>query len=628
MARKNRALFLLSLVCLSPIFADEPPVCTSQHNLNRASLRHIESNGLGYNTGYTTLEGFFVPLPSLNTRWIPFLDVRGHIFNNSKPAANAGIGLRYIADTRVWGSNIYYDYRKTSHHNYNQVSFGLESLGRYLDYRVNGYFPLGKHKSSLYDPHFDSFSGHSLFIARKQELALKGCNGEVGVHIAKVKGIDFYSALGPYYFGNDQKHTFGGQFRIGMDVLSILRLEGNTSYDHLYKWIGQGQISLSYAFTPKTISRKHKKGSCSFHSSVRDRAFQRVDKQEIIVTSTQQKKSIAINPATGLPYTFWFVDNTSHSLGTFESPFNTLADAQSASNVNDIIIVFPGDGTDRGMSNGITLKNGQKLWGASIPHQLSTSLGNITVKPLANQMPTISNSGITLDTNAPPPVITAANSNDIEGLKIDAQIGSSGIFINGKSGRYVIEKNSIAVGNGNGSNGGIFFNNTAAEAYITNNTVSGVDQLQNIGIVVNVCSGNFWINNNTLSTGLSGGISINYNQNILKCFIQDNILNFNPSAQDTVIGIRIGYSSVATNAEVLVANNKINNIPFGLSRVLNGGIGVQVGGNVFVTLRNNQVTTLDTVRMPAYNFQNSGGALLSQINFAPDNIGNWTSSGF
>ena len=148
---------------------------------------------------------------------------------------------------------------------------------------MNGYFPLGKHKGSLSDPSFHSFSGNSIYIARKQELGLKGGNAEVGIHIAKVKGIDFYSALGPYYFGNDTKHTFGGEFRIGMDVMKILRIEGNTSYDHLFGWIGQGQISLSYAFTPKTMSRKQKKGSCSFHGFVRDRAFQRVDKQEIVV---------------------------------------------------------------------------------------------------------------------------------------------------------------------------------------------------------------------------------------------------------------------------------------------------------------------------------------------------------
>ncbi len=626
MVYKKRTLLLLGLVCLSQSFGDEPKVCSSQHNLNRFSIRHIESKGIGYNQGYTTLEGFFVPLSSLTTKWVPFLDVRGHIFNNAKPAANTGIGLRYI-DKRVWGGNIYYDYRKTSHHNYNQISFGLESLGRYLDYRVNGYFPVGSHKSSLYDPHFHSFSGHSLYIARKQELALKGCNGEVGVHIAQVKGIDFYSALGPYYFGNEHKHTFGGEFRLGMDVLGILRLEGNTSYDHLYKWIGQGQISLSYAFTPKTMSRRIKKGSCSFHSAVRDRAFQRVDKQEIVVTSTQQKKSIAINPATGLAYVFWFVDNTSHSQGTYESPFNTLTAAQTASHPNDIIIVFPGDGTSAGMNNGIALQDGQKLWGVSVPHTLSTTLGNIRIRPLASQLPILDDSGLGQN------VVTCSNNNDVEGLKIE--VGSSGllpngIIINGTS-NYTISNNIIISSK---ASAGIYLDQSIENLIVNNNSFIGSDNSPTFGFVGNACSGNITIANN-----LFGGIAVPV---LLDCTgfytysIIGNTLNFNPNANNALVGILIAPSSPGGNTQYLIAGNRINNLSNStLSQIdqlelpsLEGGISIYLDESMFVTLRNNQVTTLNEVTLPSYRFANYGNASSSQINLAPDNVGNFVYEGF
>ena len=614
MTHKNTTLFLLGLACLSQVFADENP-CSSQHNLNRVSIRHIESKGLGYNQGYTTLEGFFVPLSALNTRWVPFLDLRGHIFNNSKPAANAGIGLRYI-DSRVWGGNLYYDYRKTSKQNYNQISFGLESLGRYLDYRVNGYFPVGKHTSALGTPSFDSFSGNSLYIARKQELALKGGNGEVGIHIAKVKGIDFYSALGPYYFGNSSKHTFGGEFRLGMDVLNILRIEGNTSYDHLFKWIGQGQISLSYAFTPKTISRKQKKGSCSFQGFVRERAFQRVDKQEIVVVTTQKKKSVAINPLTGLPYVVWFVDNTSHSAGTYESPFNTLLDAQNASHTNDIIAILPGDGTDTGMNVGITLKDGQKIWGMSVVHALPTTVGTIRIRPLAQQMPIVSNS------NANVHVIRAGHSNDIIGLKTVEAQGNYSIYIT-NGGNHNIENNIISSIQ---SGRGVVFESAVANAQVVNNTFlgDGVSNLWGIGVVG--CSGNFTIANNLFTgtdehSGFKVGV-IAFENSLIECSILNNKIRVNkegPSRSSNGIVIQDVGSSI--NVKFLVADNTVDVISADLSQLSNAGIFTLVASPFSGTLRNNQVTTFDAIAVPPYKFLNLGGASVSQINFAPDNVG-------
>ncbi len=607
----------LLLHAAAPPPPNEPPPCVSTHDINRVSIRHIESKGLGYNDGYTTLEGFFVPLSALNTRWVPFLDVRGHIFNNSKPAANAGIGLRYI-ESRVWGGNIYYDYRKTHERNYNQVSFGFESLGRYLDYRINGYFPVGKHKGSLSDPTFDHFSGNSLYIARKQELALKGTNAEVGVHIAKVKGIDFYSALGPYYFANDTKHTFGGEFRIGMDVRSILRIEGNTSYDHLFGWIGQGQISLSYAFTPKKISRKEKKGSCSFHGLVRDRAFQRVDKQEIIVVTTQKKKSVAINPATGLPYVFWFVDNTSHSQGTYESPFSTLVDAYNNSDVNEIIAVLPGDGTDRGMNAGIILQNGQKLWGMSVLHALPTTLGTIKIKPLASVMPTVSkSSGHT---------ITCANNNDIAGLKIinTASSGNSIYAIN-RVGNYSIENNICLYKNGGT---GVLFQTVTGNINILNNTAITLDSSTSAGIGITYCSGNVSISNNLITSigiraELYSGIGVRYTNTPLSCSITGNTVNFNPdiNANNASYGITLNGigGQAAKNVTCLIADNTITN--FHSTSFAQGGMLIFLNGAVYTTLRNNNVMTVDQENAPAYAFQNLGQATTSQINFAPDNVG-------
>lgn len=57
--------------------------------LNRLTLRHIESGGVGYTSGYTTLEGFISADPN-QLSVTPFLDGRGHLFDNGTWAANGG----------------------------------------------------------------------------------------------------------------------------------------------------------------------------------------------------------------------------------------------------------------------------------------------------------------------------------------------------------------------------------------------------------------------------------------------------------------------------------------------------------------------------------------------------------
>ncbi|MDE3045922.1 MAG: inverse autotransporter beta domain-containing protein [Verrucomicrobiota bacterium] len=62
----------------------------------------------------------------------PFLDARGHVFDNGKWAANAGVGLRTLKGTRAYGINAYYDYRNTGRFHSNQIGAGLESLGELI----------------------------------------------------------------------------------------------------------------------------------------------------------------------------------------------------------------------------------------------------------------------------------------------------------------------------------------------------------------------------------------------------------------------------------------------------------------------------------------------------------------
>jgi hypothetical protein len=275
-----------------------------------------------------------------------------------------------------------------------------------------------------------------MFIKRKREVVLKGANAEIGAHIDNIKHMPIYLATGPYYLHGKGKTSWGAELRAAIDFFDYVRLEGNSSYDSLFGWIGQGQISLNLPLGRKKALKLHKNNSCSQERILRCRALQRIDRNEIIPVDNQHKKFVAINPVTHTPFTFWFVKNTSSSDGTFESPFPLLLRAQASSVPNDIIYVFKGDGTSRGMDNGLTLQDNQLLLGSGNKHSLHTTLGKITIPAFTSGMPLVTTSGAN--------VITLANHNTISGIHIDNG-STSGVF--GSSVRDVTLQNNLFTSN-------------------------------------------------------------------------------------------------------------------------------------------------------------------------------------
>lgn len=399
---------LLAFHFFNLLHADVPSTsqvaeCSKIDRPYRVTARHIEPKGIGYNHGYTTLEGF-VPLYNGSDTWMPFLDLRSHIFNNGKPAINTGLGIRYLAKQRIWGVNTYYDYRKTKRQHYNQVAFGLESLGSVWDVRINGYIPVGTKQSSNYDTNFYQFQGNSAILQATYEYALGGFNAEGGIHVDHFENFPLYFTAGTYYLTGKAATTWGGQLRGSVCIFDHVKIDANVSYDHLFKWIGQGQVGLNFSFGHKKKVSKQKSSNCSTPVALIERRYQSVERFEIIPVDKTHTKSEAINPSTGSPYQFIFVDNTSASLGTFESPYHSLASAEESSSPYDILYIFPGDGTTANMDQGITLQPNQKLWGSSLQYPLPTTVGVMTIPQMSSSNPQITNTnllgyGVTLATN-------------------------------------------------------------------------------------------------------------------------------------------------------------------------------------------------------------------------------------
>ncbi|MDE3047434.1 MAG: inverse autotransporter beta domain-containing protein [Verrucomicrobiota bacterium] len=522
----------------------EEGICADGKQQDHVAIRHIESGGIGYEDGYTTLEAFFASDPS---KWTvtPFLDVRGHVFNNGKWAANVGVGLRTLSKNRAYGINTYYDYRNTSRLHSNQVGVGLETLGELFDFRINGYLPVGAKTSAPYGTTFWAFSGHYMLLSQKYQSAMKGSDAEFGFHFGKSDLCDFYAAVGPYYFiGQKAPTTWGGKARIAGTFKDILTLEISDSYDRTFHNKFQGQISLNFSFGPKS-KIKEQRCNCTVANQLNDRMLQPVSRQEIIVIDKTKRHNVAIDPATGLPYFFVFVNNTSSSNGTYESPYHSLIQAQDNSSPNDIIYVFPGDGTTRGMDSGIALQANQKFWGSGVSHPIKTTEGVVSIPAQSSSWPTITNTNIDTDGNA----ITLALNNAISGFNIASAMNDAiyGTDIQSldvsfctitDTTTYVIEASS----------------SQNASISITNNqflnNVNGVFLTLN-GTSTVVCSENTFQNQTSIS---SVPFEISASNNTLDTYFTNNIFSHN-----TTGSIRFNFDNVISSDNIIDNNTFTSN---------------------------------------------------------------------
>lgn len=542
----------------------EEEICAEGKERYRTTLRHIESGGIGYKEGYTTLEAFFASDPR---QWTvtPFLDTRAHVFNNGKWAANVGAGVRTLWENRAYGINTYYDYRNTGHLHSNQIGIGLETLGELWDFRINGYLPVGRKISRPYDATFKAFSGNHMVVSQKYHSAMKGANAETGFHFAKVKSFDFYAAAGPYYFiGKKASATWGGKARIGGTFKDMLTLEISDSYDRTFKNKFQGQLALSFAFGPKSKVKKQGR-DCNVANTLCSRMLQAVDRQEIIVIDNVRKNTVATDPATGLPYFFVFIDNTSHSDGTYESPYHSLAQAQDNSSANNILYVFPGDGTTTGMDSGIFLKANQKLWGSCISHSIQTSQGTISIPAQSSSSPTITNTNVDTEGNA----ITLANNNAISGIVITSALNDALYGTNLQS----LEVSSCVFKNTTTYAIEASFSSDASIS-LTNNQF--LDNVNGVSLTLNGTSTVACLNNTfTHQTSVSNTpIEIAAHSNILSAHIENNIFDSN-----TTGSIRLSLDNTI-NTDIVMLNN----------RVTNNGTGSQSSlGSSFVIISNGTI---------------------------------------
>ena len=524
---------LIFTVLLTPFHLIADCICNPDVHSDMIYFKHIEGKGYGYKEGYSTVGAFITPYSAFTTL-LPFLDLRGHSFNNKwKFAANAGVGFKWLTDSPlVFGAAAYYDYRQTHKNHYNQVGLSLEFLCNRWEMRANGYLPVGEktHSRTISETTsyaFEKFAGHSLFytttydIHRKVEFSMKGIDGEVGFHLMKPQEFyTVYLGAGPYYFHSPhglKKHAFGGQARVQARITPYLTLQISDSWDNLFHNNFQGEISVNIPFGGKILKKNSNfDASCRDILSMEARMVQPMHRNEIIVADKLKRHEYkTIDPIAqsiyGGPLNFIFVNAGASSSGdgTFEFPFNNFGQAKLASYPNNVFYLTG----DLIVDDEVPIVQNQSVLGSSIPQTVPiqatpTTIDHVTIPAMSTTPPTLTQlldnsilfvngdnvviSGIDFNLTNPfhAGVLNYTSFGDwypIQNITIinntfnADSVGPIGVRLTAVSGTVLIENNTF---NGNGGNGyyGIDFDQEGpfgtagtynADVNILNNTFSG-----------------------------------------------------------------------------------------------------------------------------------------------------------
>ena len=592
---KKSAIFLLSIFAC---YAESNEMPNEQSSLSDCSsfvcqppaqmvISHNFGRGVGHK-GYSSLDFFFIR--AKDSRFFPYIDARLHELDSGRFAANGGLGFRYLTlnDSLSLGANAYYDYRNSKSLNTNQVGAGIELLSQHLDFRLNGYLPFNG-KSHTDGLKFAGFSGHQVNVREHTRYAFPSANAEFGIPLPWISSgyVDSYVGVGPYYLfgkhisGNHYPNSWGGKFRFEMNVTDYATFQFELNTDRVYKTRCQGVVALNIPLYKKSACVKN--CTTAGRETYYRRTLRPPVRNEIIPVKSKNEKK-ALRDANGDLLQAFFVNNAAAcpGLGTFESPFCTLAQA-SAAPAGALIYVFEGNSITSPYQ-GFTMNFGQTLQGSGTP----LAIDGVTIPAQTSGMPHVD----TIE-------ITVASSATVQGFFINAHDLAAGIQGNNVSDVRIL--NNVII---NSMQHGIWFPFHTGSLYIAGNSVS--DSFAN-GISIDMSGpGLTQVINNTLTHSGSSGVLIRLNDPNSVGLVQGNTFinnlgfDIGSEAQQGVLTIDSNTmnSPAAFNVHALdgiqyFTNNRVTNTAnttLGLSYdITNAGTGPRRA-----YFYNNQVTMLGT----------------------------------
>ena len=312
---------------------------------------NFADEGLGYNGSYLSLGGKTRLFQDrLDGRWLfegqlnQSIEDDGGFFTtvgiervfSIKPAnADVSMGVFYTYDG---------DDQQSFSDGFNQLGVSTAIKSRYVDVIANGYFPVNTTAFTLGDPTGQQiFVGNNIALQAGLENALQGFDVTMRVRPRQLAFGNGYIDFGGYHYDSDDDlvdNFAGGRLRLGFQLINSLNVSAEINQDERFDTTGVLSASWTFGNTNSGFGSEYAGLARDLEQFARNDHIVRFS-QDLIV---------AINPLTGQPFNVIHANNTQDGIGngTIESPFATLAEAEAASAVNDIIFVGVGDGTDTG----------------------------------------------------------------------------------------------------------------------------------------------------------------------------------------------------------------------------------------------------------------------------------------
>ncbi len=396
-------------VASEPLISDAPGQAAAQNYFGYTEVDKTFEPLIRVDTRGGTLygQGGFTRLSLFETYWLErdallFVDAGGFAAYNPSGGANVGIGWRWYNDDfdRITGINGWWDFDAGNERPYNQFGVGFESLGRYLDYRANGYFPIEasttKLGTAITGP--ARFYTNYMFLNRfnRYETVYTGFDLEMGGPLPFTGKYGLNAYVGTYFFvGRDVGNVNGVSARLQGQINEDWTVGAQVTHDSVFETNAQMQITLTIPDgAPSRWLRP---------LSVRDRLTAPVVRNYRVVTNdhTEWNPEVAINPVNNQPFFVVFVDpnkTAGTGTGTFEDPysqisqFDDLALAQK-SGINYIIVSPRDDNTSIQLDTGVTLLSNQHLLSTSVQSTFTALQGTFDLPGFVEdaELPVLSN---------------------------------------------------------------------------------------------------------------------------------------------------------------------------------------------------------------------------------------------
>ncbi|MBW4466594.1 MAG: right-handed parallel beta-helix repeat-containing protein [Pegethrix bostrychoides GSE-TBD4-15B] len=332
----------------------------------RLGIGHSSSGG-GYD-GTTRFEGF-LPLRQDIGRNLTFLSGNFLLDNDANIGGNLVLGHRiYDAKRdRIWGGYLGFDNRATDDNHFYQLGAGFESLGEVIDFRVNGYLPIGDTSDLLRESSFDSgsrvssgFQGNLLVLANERtrrttqlwESALGGFDAEVGARLlhwnngSQQGDLRAYGGL-YYYGGQHSDDTLGWRVRVAARPIDTIELGAALQGDELFGTNFSVSAGISWPRVHPTVAPEAETVATRLGEPIERQASIVVNQDEETEESTERTERPLMNPEEERPYRFQHVMlGRNGGDGTFENPFGTVQAALDATRSDGNAVVYVDQGNN------------------------------------------------------------------------------------------------------------------------------------------------------------------------------------------------------------------------------------------------------------------------------------------